>query len=97
MVFKFKQKCARCKKNYVLTTYRTPFPVCYDCEKNQLVGEIKDPAMKRMFNIPEEFYKESMFLRSIKINYLRWGKLSEKQVEAFKKVVKKMKDEKAFK
>ena len=33
-----------------------------------------------------------MFLRDIKINYLRFGKLSERQIEAFKKVVKKMKE-----
>ena len=55
-------------------------------------GEIKDPKMKKMFDIPEEFYKKNMFLRSIKINYLRFGKLSEKQIEAFKKTVKKMKE-----
>jgi len=57
-----------------------------------MVGEIKDAAMKKLLNIPEEFYKENSFLRSIKINCLRFGKLSEKQVEAFKKTVKKMKE-----
>ena len=54
-------------------------------------GEIKDSEMKKMFDIPIEFYRENMFLRDIKINYLRFGKLSERQVEAFKKVVKQMK------
>ena len=48
--------------------------------------------MKKMFNIPEEFYKENAFLRDIKINYLRFGKLSEKQIEFFKKAVKKMEE-----
>ena len=39
-----------------------------------------------------EFYKENAFLRDIKVNYLRYGKLTERQVEAFKKVVQKMKE-----
>lgn len=47
--------------------------------------------MKKMFDIPEDFYKKNSFLRSIKINYLRYGKLTEKQIEAFKKAVDKMK------
>ena len=58
-------------------------------------GEIKDPKMKKMFDIPEEFYKENSFLRDIKIKYLQWGELTEKQIEAFKKTVEKMKKEKA--
>ena len=57
-------------------------------------GEIKDPKMKKMFDIPEEFYKENSFLRDIKIKYLQWGELTEKQIEAFKKTVEKMKQEK---
>ncbi len=44
-----------------------------------------------MFNIPESFYMNSGFLRSIKSNYLRFGELSEKQIEFFKKAVKEMK------
>jgi hypothetical protein len=68
--------------------------MCYECQKEELKGEIKDPKMKRMFNIPEKYYRENSFLRSIKINYLKFGKLTEKQVEAFKKVAKKMKEEK---
>ncbi|MCK4588944.1 MAG: hypothetical protein KAT77_00750 [Nanoarchaeota archaeon] len=93
MAIKYKHKCARCRKNYVVITYRTRYPLCYDCQKGEMVGEIKDPKMKKMFNIPEKFYRESTFLRSIKINYLRFGKLSERQIETFKKAVKTMKDE----
>lgn len=93
MAFKFKEKCRRCRKNYVVVTYKNKFPLCYECQKSEMSGEIKDAKMKRMFNIPEEFYRESAFLRSIKINYLRFGKLTEKQIEAFKKAVKKMKEE----
>ena len=54
-------------------------------------GEIKDPKMKKMFNIPEEFYKKNSFLRDIKIRYLKWGELTERQINAFKKTVKEMK------
>ena len=57
-----------------------------------MTGEIKDPKMKKMFDIPDELYKESSFLRNIKINYLRYGNLTDKQVAAFKKVVGKMKE-----
>ncbi|MBU1975898.1 MAG: hypothetical protein KKG59_05840 [Nanoarchaeota archaeon] len=95
MVIKFKQKCHRCKKNYVLATRRSRFLMCWDCQKGDLQGEIKDPKFKRLLNIPEEFYRENAFLRDIKIGYLRWGKLSDKQIEAFRKSVKKMKEEKA--
>ncbi len=87
---KYKQKCAQCKKNYVLVTGRQ-FPICYDCQKTELAGKVSDPKMKRMFSIPEKYYKENSFLRSIKINYLKFGSLSEKQIDAFKKTVKEMK------
>jgi hypothetical protein len=65
--------------------------VCYECQKKELQGEIKDPAMKEMFDIPEEFYMRNAFLRDIKINYLKFGNLTEKQIEAFKKTVENMK------
>jgi hypothetical protein len=88
----FKQKCSRCKVNYMVVTSRTPYgAICYDCQKKELEGEITDPEMKKMFDVPEQFYKDSSFLRSIKVNYLRYGKLSEKQVDAFKIAVEKMK------
>ena len=89
---KYKQKCFRCKKNYVVTTSKKRFPVCYDCEKFEMQGEIKDKKMKRMFSIPEEYYKDNSFLRDIKIKYLRFGELTEKQIEAFKKTVKDLKE-----
>jgi len=89
----YKQKCSRCKKNFVLVTWKNRFPLCYECQKNDLSGEIKDPEMKKLLNLPEEYYKESSFLRSIKINYLKFGTLSEKQIEFFKKAVQKMKEE----
>ncbi|MEK6968056.1 MAG: hypothetical protein AABX51_05490 [Nanoarchaeota archaeon] len=75
----------------VLVTGNTHYAVCFDCQKSELSGEIKDPQMKSMFNIPDGLYQTSSFLRSIKINYLRYGKLSDKQIAAFKKTVDKMK------
>jgi hypothetical protein len=92
MPIRFKQKCNRCRKNYVVVSRRTRWAECYDCQKKAMQGEIKDPKMKEMFDIPEEFYKDNMFLRDIKIKYLQWGELTEKQIAAFKKVVKEMKE-----
>jgi len=74
----------------VLVTGRNQFPICYECQKNELKGEIKDPKMKKMFDIPEQLYQQNSFLRSIKANYLRYGKLTDRQIEFFKKTVKKM-------
>ena len=48
--------------------------------------------MKKMFDVPEEFYRHSAFLRDIKVNYLKYGKLSDKQIEAFKSTVEKLKE-----
>ncbi len=94
MAIKYKQLCFRCKKNYVVVTSRNRFTLCYDCQKGELGGKVKDPKMKKFFDIPEEYYKENAFLRDIKLNYLNYGKLSEKQIEAFKKAVKTIKEKK---
>lgn len=93
MAVKYKQRCFKCKKNFVLVTYRDKFPVCYECHKEELSKKITNPKMKKFFDIPEEFYKENSFLRNIKIAYLRYKELSEKQIAAFKKTVKKMKEQ----
>src|SRR3989338_10864355 len=92
MAVHYKQKCFRCKKNYVAASWKNRFVQCYDCQKNELAQEVKNPKMKKLFAIPEEFYKESAFLRDIKMNYFKFRALSEKQLEAFKKVVKEMKE-----
>jgi hypothetical protein len=88
----YKQRCIMCKKEMVLINYKNQKPICYNCQKKDLVGEIKDPAMKKLFRIPEALFKDSSFLRSIKINYLRYGSLTDKQIAAFKKVVERMKN-----
>ncbi len=94
MAVTYKQRCMRCKKNYVMMSWKQRYALCYDCQKGDMKGEIKDSKMKKFFKIPEGFYRESSFLRSIKINYLRFGRLTDKQIAAFKKVVKKMREEK---
>ncbi|NQV08226.1 hypothetical protein HQ529_00050 [Candidatus Woesearchaeota archaeon] len=93
MALKYKQKCIRCKKNYVLATSRQNYVICYECQENELKGNIKDEKMKKFFNIPHKYYKENAFLRNIKINYLKYHSLSEKQIEAFKKTVKQMRED----
>ncbi len=87
----YKERCRRCKKNMVIVSSRSQYPLCYDCQKGELDKEIKDPKMKKMFDIPEDFYRQSSFLRSIKSNYLRFGKLTDKQIDFFKKVVEEVK------
>jgi len=91
MAVRYKKQCFKCKKNYVLATGMNNYVICYDCQKEELNKPIKDPKMKKMFDIPEKFYKENSFLRSIKSNYLRYENLTEKQIAAFKKVVKDLK------
>jgi DNA-directed RNA polymerase subunit RPC12/RpoP len=97
MAITYKQKCARCNKNYVTATWKTRYVLCYDCQKKELMGVVEDPKMKKLFNIPDDFYTESAFLRSIKINYLRYGDLSGDQIRAFKSVVQSFKDARAGK
>ena len=91
---RYKQKCFRCRKNWVVVTWKIRYALCYDCQKGDIDKEVKDPKMKKLFDLPEELYKENSFLRNIKSSYLRYGKLTEKQIEAFKKVVEQIKDSK---
>lgn len=90
---KFKQKCNQCYKNYVLVPRMQPYVVCYECQKKELAQEIEDPELKKLLDIPEKFYEKNSFLRSIKVNCIRYGKLTERQIEVFKKVVKQLEDE----
>jgi hypothetical protein len=89
----YKEKCMKCKKNYVLTTNRKEFLICYDCQKDELHQPIEDTEMKEFFAIPEAYYKKSNFLRNIKLNYFRYGSLTDKQKEYFVKVVNEIKEQ----
>lgn len=97
MAITYKQKCSRCNKNYVVANWKTRYVLCQECTGKEMKGEVRDPEMKKLFDIPEEFYTESPFLRSIKLNYLRYDSLSPEQIRAFKNVVKSFKDKKAGK
>ena len=70
------------------------FPICVDCHMKQIDEPIKDSKYKKLFDIPEKFYRESNFLRNIKRAYLRFDNLTEKQIEAFKKTVEDLKNPK---
>ena len=52
----------------------------------QISQPITDEKFKKLFDIDSKLYEESSFLRSIKSNYLRFGSLSEKQIDTFKRV-----------
>lgn len=88
---KYKQLCAICRKNHVLIITRNQFPICTSCSMRQISKPIEDEKFKKLFDIDEKLYEESSFLRSIKSNYLRFGSLSEKQVEVFKRVAEELK------
>jgi hypothetical protein len=89
----FKQKCIRCKKNYQLASRKDRYVICFECQKNEFNEPIEDNEMKKLFDIPLQFYIDNMFLRDIKIKYIKFKNLSEKQIEAFKKTVNKMKED----
>ena len=66
-------------------------PVCSSCIPEEKDRPIKDPKIKKLFNIPKEFYDKYAFLKNIKANYMRYGNLTVKQIEVFKKVVEEAK------
>lgn len=88
----YKQLCIRCKKNYVSVQGRKPYAVCIDCQMKTLRLKVEDPKMKELFDIPEEYYRKSEFLRDLKIDFHRFGNLTEKQIAAFKETVEKLKE-----
>ena len=94
---KYKQLCAICKKNHVLIISRNQFPICTACSMREISKPIEDEKFRKMFDIDQKLYEESSFLRSIKSNYLRFGSLSEKQVETFKKVAAELANPEASK
>ncbi|MDO8628193.1 MAG: hypothetical protein Q7R56_00375 [Nanoarchaeota archaeon] len=87
----YKEKCRKCKKQYALVTSSKQWPLCKDCELKEISKPITDQKMKKFFDIPQAYYDQSSFLRSIKRNYLHFENLSDKQKEFFIKVVKEFK------
>ena len=88
---RFKQRCALCKKNMVIMYSGRQFPICVECHMKQIGEPIEDVKMKKFFSIPKKLYEQSLFLRNIKQAYIRFGSLSDKQIDAFKKTVKDLK------
>jgi len=43
-------------------------------------------------NLPKELYEKSRFLRNIRQSYLMYKELTKKQIDAFKKTVKELKE-----
>ncbi len=67
------------------------FPICKDCEMKNFDQPIKNPKYKALLDIDKKWYEENQFLRSVKSHYIRKGMLTERQIEAFKKVVEELK------
>jgi len=88
----YNQKCARCPKMVPMMS-KKQYPLCYDCQKPDLKGEIKDSKIKKLFDVPEDFYRKSPILRSMKSYYIKFGEISDKQIEFFKKTVEELKEE----
>ena len=90
---KFKQRCAICKKNMVMMYSGKQFTICVDCHMKRISDKIENSKYS-FLNIPDELYRKSTFLRSIKENYLRFESLTQKQIEAFKTAVEDVKNPK---
>lgn len=85
-------KCYRCKINYVPVKRMERFPLCWECTSKELNQKVDSKKMEKLFDIPEEYYKENNFLRDIKLSYLRYGELSKPQIDAFTETVEKIKN-----
>ncbi|MBS3156929.1 hypothetical protein J4442_02020 [Candidatus Woesearchaeota archaeon] len=90
---KYKQLCAVCKKKHVVMENRRQRPICLDCEMRYW-DKVENKKYKELFDIPKSFYEKNYFLRNVRGYYDRCDKLSVKQIAAFKKTVKEMKEEK---
>jgi hypothetical protein len=83
----YKERCMLCKKAMVIMRSRRQKPICSSCQfRGTEDKEITDPVMKKLFDIKPALYEKSYFLRDIKARYLRYGSLTEKQIEVFQKV-----------
>ncbi len=85
---KYKQRCVLCRKNMVLISNYFQKPFCAQCQMRDFDKPIEDPKFRKMFDIDNRFYVENSFLRDIKSKYIRFGSLTDRQIEAFKRVAK---------
>ena len=89
----FKKKCGICRKEWVVVTARD-FPICSTCHLKQIFSEEVTDKKYNFLNIERILYEKSKFLRSIRQSYLMYKSLSAKQISAFKKTVKELKENK---
>ena len=89
---KFKQRCVLCKDNMVVMYSHRQFPICVKCHMKRIDKPVEDEKYKKLLEIPKGLYEKSLFLRNIKEAFFRFDSLTEKQVEAFKKTVKEIKE-----
>ncbi len=83
----YKERCMVCKKAMVIIKSRRQKAVCLACQFRGIEDKpITDPTFKALFDIDAKLYEDSYFLRDIKAKYMRFGALSEKQIEVFQKV-----------
>lgn len=88
---RYKQLCMLCRKNHAIIESRKQRAICSECEMKDW-KEIKSGKYKKILEIPKEIYMKSYFLRNVRSYYERFGKLSEKQVEAFKKTADELRN-----
>lgn len=88
---RYKQLCILCRKNHAVIESRKQRAVCPECEMKDW-EEIKSGRYKKILDIPKDVYAKSYFLRNVRSYYEKFGKLSEKQIEAFKKTAEKLKN-----
>jgi hypothetical protein len=89
----YKQKCMVCKNVMVLMRSRKQKPICAGCRMGDAKDKpITDPAMQELFGIDERLYERNAFLADIKAKYVRFGSLSERQIEVFRRVAKEEAD-----
>ena len=89
---RYKQLCTLCRKNHVVIERYKQRPICAECEMKDW-KEIKSGKYKKILDTPKEIYVKNYFLRNVRGYYETFGKLSEKQVDAFKKAVEKLKND----
>jgi hypothetical protein len=90
----FKKKCGICKDVWVVINSRE-FPICVPCHMKQVFSEEVTDKKFKFLNLDRKVYEKSRFLRSIRQSYLMYKELSPKQVAAFKKTVKDLKNPKS--
>ena len=89
----FKKKCGLCKEVWVVINSRE-YPICIPCHMKQIFSEEVTDKKFNFLNIDKSLYRKSRFLRAIRQSYLMYKDLSSKQIAAFKKTVKDLKNPK---